>query len=321
MQNELSKPTSTQPSNTLGSLQPKGFPGLPDGWASDIVRFKTADQSQQLFSIFHHPINWKDSDTCKAMVISHGIGEHGGRYLHFPHFLKDVCSAYYAIDHRGHGRSEGQRGYIEDFDLYADDLQLSIRNVHDFLKKNFKNVEIHLFGHSMGALIALRTLLLYQDLPVQSAILSALPFKVKMTVPWVKIAAAHVLSRAWGSVHFANEIDARDVSRDPHVVEAYKKDRLVHSKITPRLYVTMMEKIDDSLKRAFSLNFPTMMITPLGDRLIEPKTQQSFFDDLRMKEKELKTYPDYYHESFNDLGKEKVFEDMKAWISRNSSKN
>ena len=86
--------------------------------------FCAADQSLQLFQAIHHPKDWKSHPFAhRALLIVHGLGEHGGRYLHAPHYLKDTVGAVYCIDQRGHGRSEGIRGHCDRFTQFTDDLR------------------------------------------------------------------------------------------------------------------------------------------------------------------------------------------------------
>jgi acylglycerol lipase len=42
-----------------------------------------------------------------VVVLSHGASEHSGRYEHVAGRLLAEGQAAYAIEHRGHGRSEG----------------------------------------------------------------------------------------------------------------------------------------------------------------------------------------------------------------------
>ena len=55
-------------------------------------------------------------------MLVHGAGEHSGRYGHVVARLLDEGYAVHALDHRGHGRSDGPRAFIEDMDDVGADV-------------------------------------------------------------------------------------------------------------------------------------------------------------------------------------------------------
>lgn len=294
-----------------GSIQPKNFPGLPKNWVSEWETFAASDGALQLFAVTHHSEDWKGY---RALVVFHGLGEHGGRYLHVPHYVQSAVDAVYCLDHRGHGRSEGLRGHVERFELYADDAALAISRLDSSLRKRFGHSEIHVLGHSMGGLIALRTLFKHAQLPIHSVTISAPLLGVRVPVPYLKKLSAYALSRIWGSLQMATDLDARLVSHDLDVVEAYQSDRLVHKKVTPRFFTELQGVLADTVKRTDGFSYPLQMLLPLQDQIVDPDTALEFFRALKVADKSLKTYPDFYHEPFNEIGKEQVFEDLITWI-------
>src|SRR5262249_38513348 len=117
-----------------GNLQPKGFPSLPEGFISETETFAGADPTLQLFGVLHRPAHAQPESKKRPhrlVVVIHGYGEHGGRYLHLPHFLKQTYDSFYCLDLRGHGRSEGLRGHVERFDHYVADVALTIRRLEE----------------------------------------------------------------------------------------------------------------------------------------------------------------------------------------------
>lgn len=297
-----------------GSIQPKGFPSIPPNWVSEWETFPSSDGKLQLFSSLHRREPWSGP---RLLVILHGMGEHGGRYLHFPHYLQNTVDAVCCLDHRGHGRSEGLRGHVDSFDLLADDAALAISRIDHMLKKRFGRSEIHLLGHSMGGLVALRALIKHH-LPLASAAVSAPLLGIKVHTPVVKKYAGILLSRLWGSLHMSTELDANVLSHDPDVVEAYTSDRLVHNKITPKFFTELTGAMRDTLKRPSELMTPLQLILPLSDQVVDSEVSLEFFQRLNLKDQQLKTYPSFFHESFNEIGKEQVFEDFSAWIKNHS---
>ncbi len=289
-----------------------------EGWASDWETFPSADGTLQLFSAIHHSETWQSE---KALFVLHGLGEHGGRYAHFPYYLTKAGApfeAVYCLDQRGHGRSEGIRGHVDRFDSLTEDCILAIHRFDESLKKRFGKSEIHLFGHSMGGLVVLRALFRKPDLPIRSVTVSAPLLGIRVELPISKRAVAHVLSHVWGSLHMKNEVDPALLSHDKDVVEAYKADRLVHNKGTPRFYTELLAALADTRKRDSGLEYPLQMIVPMQDRIVDPQAALSFFRALKSRDKQLKTYPDFYHESFNEIGKEQAFEDLSTWIKTHS---
>lgn len=318
MRNGQLNGSSTQPVKGGGSIehfgvvQPRGFPALPQGWTSEWETFTSADRRAQLFGVLHRPAeNWNSP---KALIVSHGLHEHGGRYLHFPHYLKESVQAVYCIDHRGHGRSEGLRGHIDHFEQFSDDLMLAIRRLDEQLQKRFGRSEIHVLGHSMGGLIALRSLFAVSNLPVRSLILSSPLLGIRTEVPMVKKLASVVLSRVWGSLQLDSGLDVAGLSHDPEVIQAYVSDRLVSKKITPRMFQEMVRAMHETADREAGLAYPILMLLPSDDPITDSSAAMKFFRNLKHRDKQMKSYPGFFHESFNEIGKERVFDELKSWL-------
>lgn len=303
-----------------GIIQPRGFPGLPSSWTTDYQTWRSADGRLELFGALHHarPGTEERGKGHRALIISHGLGEHGGRYLHFAHYLRDVIDALFCPDHRGHGRSAGRLGYVDHWSRYIDDFALAIQRLDARLRERFGKSEIHALGHSMGSLILLGTALAHPELPLQSLTISSPLFKIRVEVPFLKRAMAGALSRLWGTLQMGNELFATQLSHDPEVVDAYRKDRLVHARITPRLYTEMLGAIPPIARRESGLGWPLLAVVPLADPILDPEGALEFYRRLKNRDKELRTYPGFYHEAFNEVGKEQVFEDLREWIRKHS---
>src|SRR3954463_12902921 len=68
-------------------------------------------------------------DTGVVLVLMHGYAEHCRRYDELAEYLVQRGIAVCRIDARGDGRSSGQRGYIERFEEYTDDLRGYVERV------------------------------------------------------------------------------------------------------------------------------------------------------------------------------------------------
>ncbi|XP_039699550.1 monoglyceride lipase isoform X2 [Pteropus medius] len=89
---------------------------------------------------------WKPAGTPKALVfVSHGAGEHCGRYDELAQMLVGLELLVFAHDHVGHGQSEGERMVVSDFHVFIRDVLQHV----DFVQKDYPGVPVFLLGHSM----------------------------------------------------------------------------------------------------------------------------------------------------------------------------
>lgn len=293
-------------SKTPINVQPKGFPALPEGWSTHWEMIPASSRGMRLYSSCVR----KSDSPKRALAIIHGQGEHGGRYSHFPSYLQQSVDAIYTLDLRGHGRSEGTRGHIESFDEFVKDVAL-------WIEKEVQAKEVHFFGHSMGGLIGL-DYLSTQPGKIRSATISAPLLEFKIQFPIVKVLGANLLSRAWGNLQMDTGLNLDHLSHDPEVRKAVEKDGLCHRKGTPKLYTELKENMARvrSLKKGIST--PLLMVVPEEDQIVSPKETIRFFSELEHSHKKMVRFPKFYHESFNELEKEKAFEELHQWIYKNS---
>ena len=99
-----------------------------------------------------------EGDKKAVLLVAHGFAEHSGRYGNVVNHFVAKGYPVYALDHRGHGRSDGERVQVERFTDYLKDL----KTFFDIVRKENPDDKIFLIGHSMGSSISLAYTYEYQ---------------------------------------------------------------------------------------------------------------------------------------------------------------
>ena len=250
-----------------------------------------------------------------ALLLSHGLGEHAGRYARLAEYLVPHGISVHAIDHRGHGLSGGTQGHAESFRHFTDDFELFRQEAASRLSPD---VPVFLLGHSMGGLVALRYLQTHPDAPLRGAVISAPLLGVRLVPPRWKTALAGLLSRLAPRLRLGNEIDPAQLSHDEEYVRTYRDDPLVHPWITPRLYVEMLASAAAARDEGAALGLPLLFVIPGADPVLRSDVSELFARGLAC-ETTVRVYPELFHEAHNERERERVLGDVAGWILERSA--
>jgi alpha-beta hydrolase superfamily lysophospholipase len=255
--------------------------------------------------------HWRPEATPRAvLVVVHGYGEHSGRYGNVVDWFVPRGYAVYALDMRGHGRSAGKQGYVESYSEYRADVAAFL----DLVCSEEPDREVFLLGHSQGGLTVLDYVL--HDSTGLAGVVASGPVLCPPGISPVLLQLSRLLSNVWPGLTLTTGLDASALSRDRAVVDAYVNDPLVHGKGTPRLSTEVMDTAEWTQSHASDMALPCLIVHGGADRLCAPEASRRFFENVTFADKEHIEYEGYYHEVFNDLGKEKVLADVEAWLDR-----
>jgi alpha-beta hydrolase superfamily lysophospholipase len=230
----------------------------------------------------------------------HGLGEHSGRYADVADLLAAGGFMVFAPDLRGHGISRGARGHVDSFDQYTRDIEaLRIE-----IAGPGPSPPLFLVGHSLGGLIVVRYLQQFARVPCAAAAISAPALRLAKYLAPPLLPAVRVLARFAPRASFDNGLDATELSRDTHVVAAYRDDPLVHSRITARLYVEMLDAMRRAASDADRMRVRRLLVMAPGqDSIIDQDGTLEFAGLIPPTTRiDIRTYPDARHEPFNDTG-------------------
>lgn len=246
-----------------------------------------------------HYRRWWVENALGVVVVSHGLGEHSGRYRQFASALNASGYSVYALDHCGHGQSPGRRGDIGDFADYSRDLCQFIRVV----RHENAGLSLHLLGHSMGGVIACASIESSEEnCSVDSLVLSAPAFVGTNEPSGLELRLLSLLGKVCPSLPLSNRLQVQWISRDPDVVDAYRKDDLVHNRITPRWYAGYRQVRERLLAHPEAIEVPCLLLVPEDDKLVDSAASCRWFDGLRGDVHRLCSFPGAYHEIFNEPG-------------------
>ncbi len=248
------------------------------------------------------------------MVLSHGVGEHSGRYGNVIERVLPKGFSVWAPDHRGHGQSGGKRGHVLNFVQYLTDLRLTV----ELAKKDMPGeMPCFLLGHSMGGLIALDFAQHYPEL-IDGVVASSPCLGMVIEIPAVKKVLGSFMSYVWPGMTMGSGLDATKISRDENVVSAYKNDPLVHDRVSARFFTELLAAMESVNQQASALNVPVLMQVAGEDYLVNADSSKHFFEKLTLQDKTLHVYDDMYHEIYNapEDQKERVLDDLETWLDK-----
>jgi alpha-beta hydrolase superfamily lysophospholipase len=255
--------------------------------------------------------SWQPDGEAKACVaLTHGFGEHSGRYSHVGEKLVAAGYALYAYDLRGHGRSDGARGQIMDWAEFREDTQAFLK----FVKSQAAGRPVFLYGHSLGGLVALESALRYQD-GLRGVVASA-PVLTPPALAPVLFTVSRIMSRVAPKFSLKVGLETASLSRDPAVVRAYETDPLVHGTAAARLGTEMQAAVDWTHAHAGEWKLPLLMIHGQADRLCSIDGTRRFSTKVSANLKTVIEYPGGYHESHNDIHWEQVLGDVTVWLDK-----
>ena len=251
-------------------------------------------------------------ESTKATILfAHGIGEHSGRYTHLAEFFCSHEISFIALDHQGHGLSEGKRGHVPTFQAFADDMEMLRTQTADIHQRT----PLFIMGHSMGGLIAFLYVLKHQD-KVNGTILTSPSFRIKMEVPRWKTWLATILYYLAPNLTMRNSIDASLLSRDDAVVEDYRNDPLVHSFISLSLFWDMVHSGQRCMREANRVTIPLFILLGGHDEIIDVDAARKTFDAVNTNDKKILVFQDDYHEILNEYNNERVMQELVHWLEQ-----
>jgi len=252
------------------------------------------------------------------LAIVHGYGDHAGRYAHFMQWIGDRGIASAALDLRGHGRSEGKRGFVERWDDYLDDLQAFLNTE---ARRDESNGPLFILGHSHGGLIAAAAAErgLLEPFAVRGVILCS-PFLVsRLPRRRLKAALARTLNLIAPAMPVASGLADEWMSHDPAMIAQTRDDPLYVRTATARWYLGQARAQREVMSRADKFRLPLLVIVGSDDPIADPAGTERFVARASSTEKQFRLYPGQLHELLRESERDKTFEDLLAWMRRITS--
>jgi alpha-beta hydrolase superfamily lysophospholipase len=243
-----------------------------------------------------------DTEPLRIVLIAHGYAEHGGRYRHVGVKLAERNALVYAIDHLGHGRSEGERALITDFDHVVDDLH----TLAGVAESEHPGQPLVLVGHSMGGLIVGRFAERWPD-----------------SVAGVAFCGAVIGDWLWARQVLAMPelpfipFDPAALSRDPAVGQAYAIDPLVyHGQYKRGLLEAEIAALDAFATDMDRLTMPVLMVHGTDDPFVPYQRSLQAVEEMPAQDTTIRLLDGARHEVLNEVNRDEVIAILGSWIER-----
>jgi alpha-beta hydrolase superfamily lysophospholipase len=224
------------------------------------------------------------------------------------HLSADGCNVY-RFDLRGHGKSEGIQGHVNDYQEYLDDLVLLL----DTVKEENPTVPTVLLGHSMGGFLAALYGIRYPD-GVDGIVLSGAATKYPKQANAAMRPIIGIMGTVFPQMKMKNTL-GNVVSKDPDVVAKYNTDPLNRSAVTMGLYKQfLLRGVGEVMNGAEQFRSPVLILHGGSDAIVDCSASREFYDRISSQDRTLHIYEGLYHEIFNEPEQGDVFADLLAWV-------
>jgi alpha-beta hydrolase superfamily lysophospholipase len=264
---------------------------------------------------------WDPAGVPTAVVqISHGMGEHAGRYDHVAKALNEAGYVVYAEDHRGHGQSLiGEPGELGEggWPGLVDDIGLLTARA----RAEHPGLPLILLGHSMGSFASQQYLLDHSE-DIDGVILTGTAV-IDLLEPALDLDQPLDLAM-FNAAFQPARTDYDWQSRDEAIVDAYVADPLcgfgIDTESARQMFAGARRLADPAQVGALRDSLPVYiavgemdpvngglaLLTPLTDRLAA----------AGLTDVTVVTYPLARHEILNEVNRDEVIGSLIEWTGR-----
>jgi alpha-beta hydrolase superfamily lysophospholipase len=253
---------------------------------------------------------WLPQGEVKATVnLVHGMGEHSSRYEHVADFLANKGYAVYTFDQLGHGRTTGKKGHTPSYEALLANIDVLLNKS----KEDFPDLSQILYGHSMGGNLVLNYGL--RRKPKIKGVISTSPWlRLAFEPPAIQLTVGKFVRNLMPAFVQSTKLNTKHISRDLQEVKKYEQDPLNHDKISTTFFFGVHEAGLWALEHAAEWSLPLFLSHGTADQITSFKASEEF--SANAKNTNFKSWPDMYHETHNEIGKQQVLQTMSEWIDK-----
>lgn len=255
-------------------------------------------------------LTWPVAGATGSVQMIHGMSEHIGRYDNVARALNAAGYSAFGHDHMGHGRSDGPRGVLPDFQTWVDDLE----RVHA-LSTQLTQLERPpvLLGHSMGGLILIRYLQ-ERATDAPGAVISAPWLGTAVRIPLTKRILARLLWWMSPDRVIQNDYDVSLLTADVDEQQRYLKDDLIHHVMSAGLFFRVQAAQQEALRAGLPPGLPVLVLIPGEDGVTDAAVSTPWAEQAG-PDVEVVRLPAVRHEPFNDVKRNEILGRLVVWLN------
>jgi alpha-beta hydrolase superfamily lysophospholipase len=255
--------------------------------------------------------SWTPESPKALVVIAHGLGEHSSRYGHVAARLNEAGYVVYALDHRGHGKTDGTPGNVDRMAYVRADLDTMLTHA----RGEHPGLPLFVLAHSWGGLVTLDYLVARGESGLAGLVLSSAAVDPAVGTA-LERRVAPLLSAIAPNLGVV-PLDPTAVSRDPAEVKKYVEDPLnFHGKIRARTGAESLAAVARVAAGVGKLTLPVLVFHGTEDRLASPSGSKMIAERIGSKDKTLTLYDGLYHETLNEPERDAVLDDLVTWLDK-----
>ena len=248
------------------------------------------------------------------IIFQHGAVEYHKRHEEIFDILRERFGNRLVIscmDLVGHGLSGGSRAYVKNFEVYIQDFLRFTRVVQPIYEKH--NLDTIVIGHSLGAMILLKTLIDYQSelsFPIKAAIFTNPCIRPKINLPSIVTKNIDHLSNKLGKLRLPSLYDGFDLTSDTARAVAFNNDQLNSNFITVKMGVEILKMSKQLTGLSYFLKVPSYFILSDNDEVVDVATTQLFITGVDKDLVSKSFYPGMKHDILNESCRRAVFQEI-----------
>jgi len=252
---------------------------------------------------------WRTEAAPRAVIsLVHGFGEHSGRYAPMAEALNDAGIAMVTLDLRAHGRSEGKRGVVHNYENFYGDVDALIQKT----RAEFPDSPHILMGHSMGGALVMNYRLA-RDLPHTLAYIITAPL-LELTTPYSESLRPfmNILRKLAPNFTFGKPLPSDHISSLRKEAVKYENDPLIGGPVNAGLGLDMIDYGRKALARAKDWNAPLLLMHSHHDKITDCDASAEFA--AQAQQVEFIAYDKAAHEIHNDVTRADVYKEIINFI-------